>query len=168
MRISTRRPGGRRLMAIASISLLGIALQPAAVLADTASEIRDEILSSSAYARENLKDRDSGVSSQGSLQFWSSGGLIQEVPGDGSLATYESFTLTPKHVQVITLEEGKSAVAMYYSEGSYHITGSEPVAHYMTRVTEVYVKEGGQWKVRAAHFSPIAGGSGTNQNAVDD
>lgn len=167
MRISTRRSAGRRLMAIASISLLGVALQPATVLADTASEVRDEILSSSAYARENLKDRDSGVSSEGALQFWSSGGLIQEVPGDPSVATYESFTLTPKHVEVITLEEGKSAVAMYYSEGSYQITDSEPVAHYMTRVTEVYVKEGDQWKIRAAHYSPIAGGSGTNQNAVD-
>ena len=168
MRISTRGPTGRRLLAIASISLLGVALQPSAVLADTASEVRDEILSSSAYTRENLKDRDSGVSSKGSLQFWSSGGLIQEVPGDSSISTYDNFTLTPKHVQVITLEEGKAAVAMYYSEGSYHVTGSEPVAHYMTRVTEVYVKEDGQWKVRAAHYSPIAAGSGTNQNSIDD
>jgi hypothetical protein len=37
----------------------------------------------------------------------------------------------------------------------------------MTRVTEVYVNEGGKWKVRAAHYSPIAAGSGTKQTAVD-
>jgi len=34
-------------------------------------------------------------------------------------------------------------------------------------VTQVYVKENGKWKVRAAHWSPIAGGSGTNQNSLD-
>ena len=89
------------------------------------------------------------------------------MPGDPSAATYESFTLTPKHVEVITLEEGKSAVAMYYSEGSFQETGGAPVAHYMTRVTEAYVKEDGKWKVRAAHYSPIAAGSGTPDTAVD-
>ncbi len=35
------------------------------------------------------------------------------------------------------------------------------------RITEVYVKEGGKWKTRAAHYSPIAAGSGTNQTAID-
>ena len=161
------RISGRRLTATVSIALLGALMQPAIVLADTAAEIKVEIVNANAYVRKNLKDMDTGVSSKGSLQFWSSGGLVQNVPADSPVATYESFSLTPKHIQVVVVEEGKSAVAMYYSEGSFHEKGNKPVAHYMTRITEVYVKEGGKWKTRAAHDSPIAAGSGTNQTAID-
>jgi len=157
----------RRLSGTVSIVLLGTMMQPVAVLADTADEVRSEIMSSSAYARKNLKDMEGTISNEGALQFWSSGGLIQNVPGNSPPATYDDFTLTPKHVKVVTLVEGKAAVAMYYSEGSYHQKGSEPVPHYMTRITEVYVKEDGKWKVRAAHYSPIAAGSGTRQSAID-
>ncbi len=56
---------------------------------------------------------------------------------------------------------------MYYSEGRFKAKGGEPVNNYLTRVTQVFVKEGGAWKVRAAHWSPILGGSGTNQNSLD-
>lgn len=82
-------------------------------------------------------------------------------------ATWENFALTPKHIKVITLVEDQAAVAMYYSEGSFHESGQKPVSHYMTRVTGVYVKEGGKWKQRAAHYSPIAAGQGTQQTALD-
>jgi len=157
----------RRLSGTVSIVLLGTMMLPAAVMADTADEVRSEIMSSSAYARKNLKDMEGAISSQGALEFWSSGGLIQKVPANSPPATYDDFTLTPKHVEVVTLVEGKAAVAMYYSEGSYHQKGSELVPHYMTRITEVYVKEDGKWKVRAAHYSPIAAGSGTRQSAID-
>ena len=142
-------------------------LSPSSVLADTADEVRKMIIEAATYSRENLKGMEDSVSSKGSLEFWSSGGLMQTVPADAPVGTFESVSLTPKHIQVITLEEGKSAVAMYYSEGSMHPTGSSPVAHYLTRVTEVYVKEGGKWKVRAAHYSPVTGGGGTSQSALD-
>ena len=94
------------------------------VLAGTAEEITAEILAANAYTRDNLKDMDSGVSSKGSLQFWSSGGLIQRVSASDPGSTYVSFALTPKYIEVVVLEEGKSAVAMYYSEGSFR----KPVA----------------------------------------
>ena len=157
----------RRVSGKISMLLLATMMQPLAVMADSADEVRSEILNSSAYARENLKDMEGTISSKGALQFWSSGGLIQNVPGNAPPATYEAFTLTPKHIEVVTLVEGKAAVAMYYSEGAYDQVGSEAVPHYMTRITEVYVKEDGKWKVRAAHYSPIAAGSGTRQSAID-
>ena len=47
-------------------------------------------------------------------------------------------------------------------------TTSAAVSDYRTRVTQVFVKEDGEWKVRAAHWSPIAGGAGTSQTAVID
>ena len=158
---------GRRLTSAFSALLAAALLSPAIALADTAAEITAEIVNASAYARKNLKDADSGVSSKGSLQFWSSGGLVQSVGNDTPGSSYDSFSLTPKHIQIVVLEEGSSAVAMYYSEGSFQETGGAPVAHYMTRVTEAYVKEDGKWKVRAAHYSPIAAGSGTPDTAVD-
>jgi hypothetical protein len=152
---------------VAGLALLAVAALPLAAVADTAAEVRAEVLESSAYVRKNLKGMDGGVSSQGSLEFWSSGGLLQRVPAESPDVSYKAFSLTPKHVEVITLVEGQAAVAMYYSEGSYHQDGGDLVPHYMTRVTEVYVKEDGKWRVRAAHYSPIAGGSGTDQSSVD-
>jgi len=41
------------------------------------------------------------------------------------------------------------------------------VSHYLTRVTQVYVKEGGSWKIRASHWSPVSGGSGTSQSSLN-
>jgi hypothetical protein len=59
-----------------------------------------------------------------------------------------------------------SAVARYYVEGSYQDVGAAPVSNYFTWAMEVYVKEGGAWKVRAAHWSPVVGGRGTEQTAI--
>ena len=52
-------------------------------------------------------------------------------------------------------------------EGAMKPKDSPGVSHYMTRVMQVYVMENGEWKVRAAHWSPIQGGSGTSQTALD-
>jgi hypothetical protein len=162
-----KSPANRLIGPVLSAALAGVMILPLAASADTAAEVRAEVINSSADVRKTLKAPGGAISSQGALEFWSSGGLLQRVPADAPEVAYEAFSLTPKHVEVITLVEGQAAVAMYYSEGSYHQKGGSPVSHYMTRVTEVYVKEDGKWKVRAAHFSPIAAGSGTDQTAVD-
>jgi hypothetical protein len=125
------------------------------------------IMAENEYVRKNLKDSEGTVSKDGSMEFWSSGGLAQWVPSDAPISEYESFSITPKHIKVIELPGGQAAVAMYYSEGSMHPKGSAAVNHYMTRVMQVYVKEDGKWKVRAAHWSPIAAGAGTSQSALD-
>ncbi len=128
-------------------------------------EIRAVINANYDYTKENLKDMEGGYSSQGSVEFWSSGGLANMVPPDSPGRSYESFSLTPKYIWVISVAEGV-AVAQYYVEGSYQEVGMPPVEHYFTRATEVYVKENGEWKVRAAHWSPVVGGSGTQQTAI--
>ena len=107
------------------------------------------------------------MSKDGSLEFWSSGGLLQEVEAGTEPDEYESVNIDAKHIHVITLVPGQIAVAQFYSEGSMDPKGSAAVSNYRTRATQVLVKEGGKWKVRAAHWSPIAGGSGTSQTAVD-
>ncbi len=63
------------------------------------------------------------------------------------------------------IEPAPVSVAVYYSEGSMKPKGSPAVNHYLTRATQVFVKEEGQWKIRSSHWSPVAGGSGTTQTA---
>jgi len=46
------------------------------------------------------------------------------------------------------------------------VKGAQPVDHYLTRATEVFVKEGDSWMVRAAHWSPIVGGTGIKETAL--
>ena len=151
----------------ALFALAVVALAPMVAVADTADEIKAMIIQDNADVRKNLAGSDDGYSKHGSVEFWSSGGLMQHVPADSPVATWEDFSLSPKHIKVVTLVEGQAAVAMYYSEGSFKETGKSPVSHYMTRVTDVYVKEGGKGKLRAAHYSPIAAGQGTAQTSVD-
>ncbi len=133
----------------------------------TEQEVIKTIMDDNAYAKKNLKDQDDTVSKDGSLEFWSSGGLLQEVKAGSEPNEYESFNIVAKHIHVITLVPGQIAVAQFYSEGSMAPNGSAAVRNYRTRVTQVLVKENGKWKVRAAHWSPIAGGSGTSQTAVN-
>ena len=102
-------------------------------------------------------------SEKGALEFWSSGGLMHEVGSAGRLGSYDNVNMSIKHIEVLVLVPGKAAVAMYYSEGSMKPKGSPAVSHYMTRVTQAYVKENNSWKIRATHWSPVMGGSGTTQ-----
>ena len=138
--------------------------------ADEATEqaVIKTIMDENAYVKKNLRGMADTIASEGSLEFWSSGGLLQEVDAGTAPQEFDAFNLNAKHITVITLVPGQIAVAQYYSEGSMNPKNSAAVSDYRTRVTEVYVKEGGRWKTRAAHFSPIAGGAGTSQTAVDD
>lgn len=134
--------------------------------ADTASEVMDTINASNVYVQKHKTGQKDDVSKHGTLEFWSSGGLLQKIAGNAKPQKFAQIVLTPKHIEVITLVENQAAVAMYYSEGSMQPEGDAAVGHYLTRVTEVYVKEDGKWKVRAAHYSPVTGGGGTSQTAV--
>jgi hypothetical protein len=133
---------------------------------DTVKEVTQTIIESNAYTNKNLTTRSDEYSSKGALEFWSSGGLLQEVPASGRPESFDAIHTTAKNIQVITLVEGQAAVAHYYSEGSLKPKGAPAVAHYLTRVTQVFVKEDGKWKIRSSHWSAIAGGSGTTQTTL--
>lgn len=153
--------------------LLGIALSSLAVLPASAAgqagvedAVRQSIIDSYAYGRDNLKDAPGGFSMDGSAEFWSSGGLLQWVPADAPGQSYEFNSLMPKHITVISLADGVALVHMYV-EGSYQVVGQAPLPNYLTRGTLVVVLENGEWVTRAAHWSPIQGGTGTNQTAIN-
>ena len=153
------------------LSIAGLLIFVAAsAQADSATEqeIKKLIMEDNAYTKQQLRGKEDTLSSEGSLEFWSSGGLLHKLRADLPPQEFESYAIDVKHIQVITLVPGKAAVAQYYSEGSMD-GKNEPAVHgYRTRATQVFVKEDGEWKIRAAHWSPIAGGSGTSSVSVVD
>lgn len=127
--------------------------------ADTSSEIRKLIADDIEYTETNLSGRPDALSEGGSLEFWSSGGLMQVVEPDSE--RFEVFQGAAKHIEVIVLVEGEAAVAQFYQEAVMQPVGLPLVTDYRTRVTQVFKKEEGQWRIVAAHYSPLRGGSGT-------
>ena len=136
------------------------------VSAGDVEDIKKQIMDNNEYFRKNKRGADE-YSNLGALEFWSSGGLMQKVESNARPELYDYVNLDVKHIEVIVLVPKKAAVAMYYSEGSMKPKNSAAVGHYLTRVTRAYVKEDGQWKVRASHWSPVMGGSGTSQTSLD-
>ena len=157
----------KRTITLALISLLALPAFAAAEshASGTAAEVAAKIEWIYAQTRANKASPPDQVAGEGSLEFWSNGGLMNRARPDVAPRAWESFNLHPKHIEVVPLAEGQAALAMYYLEGSMQPAGYPPVAHYMTRVSEVYVKEDGDWKRRAAHWSAITGGGGTSQSA---
>ena len=101
------------------------------------------------------------------MEFWSSGGLIHEIGTEDRPKKYDLINVFPKQINVISLVPGEAVIAMYYSEGALRPKGYPNVSHYKKRVTQVFVKEDGSWKVRASHWPPVQGGSGTSQTAME-
>ena len=129
-------------------------------------DIENLIMKNHQYFTKNKRGADE-YSKLGALEFWSSGGLMQKVESTERPEEYDIANIEPKHIEVIVLVPKKAAVAMYYSEGSLKPKNSAAVGHYLTRVTRAYVKEDGQWRIRASHWSPVMGGSGTSQTSLD-
>jgi hypothetical protein len=135
--------------------------------ARTVDEVEQAVYEYFRFMRESSRSRPESYSKHGSLEFWSSGGLIMEVPPGGLNEEFEFFDLHPKHITVITLVPEQAAVAVFYADGSLQPKGAPPVMRYLTRVTQVFVYEEGEWRVRSSHWSPLSGGAGTSQVSVE-
>ena len=157
----------RRTLVLLAVCLF-VSTSLAAAQSETEQEIEQSIIERYEFMNENLRGPGGVFSSLGGLAFYSSGGLLQRIPpaAEQQPEEYEAHQVLPKHIEVITLVEGQVAVAHYYAEGSLKPAGAGAVGHYLTRVTEVYVMEEGEWRVRSSHWSPIAGGSGTSLTTV--
>jgi hypothetical protein len=150
-------------VALLAVAALVICPGMASAQSQTEQEVRQTIIEGYDYANTNLQARPYGYSQHGALEFWSSGGLLQEISPTGRPEEFDSFSIRPKHIRVTVLIEGQVAMAHFYAEGSMKPKGSSAVSNYLVRVTQVYVKEAEVWKIRSAHWSPILGGSGTSQ-----
>ena len=136
------------------------------VNADTAQEIRDVVLANMTHTNKNLSQDPMRISSAGSKEFFSSGGLLNTITRNAGVSDFEYFSGTVKHIEVVVLVEGQAAVAHYYQEASMKPKGLPAVPNYRTRVTQAFAKEDGMWRIKAAHWSPLQGGAGTSQTVV--
>ena len=131
------------------------------------NEIKALILEDQRIANES-NEQILNYSEQGALEFWSSGGLLHTMTNDLQVNRFDDISLQAKHIEVISIANGEAAVAMYYNEGSLKPLNGASVSHYLTRITQVFVKENVKWVVVAAHYSPVTGGSGTSQSSVEN
>ena len=136
------------------------------VMADTASEVRQVVLDQIAHLNQELNQDPMRLSKDGSKEFFSSGGLLNHLDRTSGGNTFEMFQGSIKHIEVVVLVEGQAAVAHFYQEAMMQPTGLPAVPNYRTRVTQIFVKEEGDWKIRAAHWSPLMGGAGTSQTVI--
>ena len=136
------------------------------VMADTASEVRQVVLDQIAHMNQELNQDPMRLSKDGSKEFFSSGGLLNHLDRTSGGNTFEMFEGSIKHIEVVVLVEGQAAVAHFYQEAMMKPTGLPVVPNYRTRVTQIFVKEEGGWKIRAAHWSPLMGGAGTSQTVI--
>ena len=136
------------------------------VMADTASEVRQVVLDQIAHMNQELNQDPMRLSKDGSKEFNSSGGLLNHLERTSGGNTFEMFEGSIKHIEVVVLVEGQAAVAHFYQEAMMQPKGLPAVPNYRTRVTQVFVKEEGDWKIRAAHWSPLMGGAGTSQTVI--
>ena len=151
---------------LTSALALTLCVLSSTVMADTATEVRQVILDDLAHANQELNQDPMRLSKDGSKEFFSSGGLLNHLDRTSGGNTFEMFEGSIKHIEVVVLVEGQAAVAHFYQEAMMKPTGLPVVPNYRTRVTQVFVKEEGDWKIRAAHWSPLMGGAGTSQTVI--
>ena len=152
---------------LTSALALTLCVLSSTVMADTATEVRQVILDDLAHANQELSQDPMRLSKDGSKEFFSSGGLLNHLDRTSGGNTFEMFQGSIKHIEVVVLVEGQAAVAHFYQEAMMQPTGLPAVPNYRTRVTQIFVKEEGDWKIRAAHWSPLMGGAGTSQTVIN-
>ena len=145
---------------------LTLSVLSSTVIADTATEVRQAVLDHLAHMNQELNQDPMRLSKDGSKEFFSSGGLLNHLDRTSGGNTFEMFEGSIKHIEVVVLVEGQAAVAHFYQEAMMKPTGLPVVPNYRTRVTQIFVKEEGGWKIRAAHWSPLMGGAGTSQTVI--
>ena len=150
----------------ASSLALTLSALSSTVMADTATEVRQVVLDHMAHMNQELNQDPMRLSKDGSKEFFSSGGLLNHLERTSGGNTFEMFEGSIKHIEVVVLVEGQAAVAHFYQEAMMKPTGLPAVPNYRTRVTQIFVKEEGDWKIRAAHWSPLMGGAGTSQTVI--
>ena len=146
---------------------LTLSVLSSTVIADTTTEVRQAVLDHLAHMNQELNQDPMRLSKDGSKEFFSSGGLLNHLDRTSGGNTFEMFQGSIKHIEVVVLVEGQAAVAHFYQEAMMQPTGLPAVPNYRTRVTQIFVKEEGDWKIRAALWSTLMGGAGTSQTVIN-
>ena len=100
----------KRAIALVLIGLIAGA-GSAVAESDTAKEVKETIQANFNQTNETGKGVADSSSKDGTVEFWSSGGLMNWSSGDDPPGEWDSINLTPKHITVIPLGDD-AAVAM--------------------------------------------------------
>ena len=74
-----------------------IIINPAQLIAGDKEDIIKQLLANNAYAKKNNQTADE-YSAKGALEFWSSGGLMQEIKSGGRPDKYDYMNIDFKHI----------------------------------------------------------------------
>ena len=103
------------------------------------------------------------ISAQGALNANSNGtffsqsekGTLEELEED--LSNYKESNVEVRYPEAVALSD-TVILARYYLEGQIEFADGTREARYRTRVTNIWVREGAEWKARSWHFSPLHDG----------
>ena len=150
-----------------SILLVLIIASIGFLIADDKSEVINAVSSHWKYQNEkNWKKFVGTLHSEGTMNGDSNGSFwfrqestVSAVTANGWGSPNNKFDFEPRYVEIDILEKGKIAIAFYYLVGSYTINGISK-SDYRTRVSQVFIKVDGGWKIKSGHFTQLHGGSG--------
>jgi len=93
----------------------------------------------------------------------SSGGLweysVQDIEQAQEDTENVKFDINPNHVHVDMVTDDVMVVT-YYLVGTIQPDDDKAINNYRTRASQVWVKVGGDWKIKHEHFSALFGGQG--------
>ena len=98
------------------------------------------------------KDGAFGANSNGTFFNYAEKGTVDDVKQ--GLSGIEKSNISVMYPKAAVIADGV-VLARYYLEGQIEFAGGAREPMYRTRVTQIWVKEGGEWKYRSWHFSPL-------------
>ena len=98
------------------------------------------------------KDGAFGANSNGTFFNYAEKGTVDNVKE--GLAGIEKSNISVMYPKAAVIADGV-VLARYYLEGQIEFAGGVREPMYRTRVTQIWVKEDGEWKYRSWHFSPL-------------
>ena len=94
---------------LVSLLIIASCAMSAQLHADTAAEVRAVVVANIEYTNKELAQDPQRISSKGSKEFFSSGGLLNEINRASLDNTFVAFKGSVKHIDVTVLVEGEAA-----------------------------------------------------------
>lgn len=98
------------------------------------------------------KDGAFGANSNGTFFSYAEKGTVDDVKE--GLAGVKVSSISVMYPKAAVIADGV-VLARYYLEGQIEFADGVRESMYRTRVTQIWVKEDGEWKYRSWHFSPL-------------
>ncbi len=147
--------------ALTTLLVVGMFLTTVAI-ADDADDVKAAMQRSQVAANSGDANTEAQILLEGFTSFGFAGGLLERVDSLEELrkdqqARFDAglkFNLQDRHIDVRVY--GNTAVATSYRVGTINLPNGN-TARPNNRITTVWIKQGGQWKIAHVHNSPLRG-----------